>query len=420
MPFAFIALTVGSLLLNASSESEAQNKQQSLAGEFREAREAEDHGRYLEAVNHYQHILSLNPGLAEGYSNLGIDYYRLSRYTEAVASLTKALKIQPDLLGAQVFLGLAEFKLGQFKDSLHHLQPALSAQPNNREIRLFLIQDQTALGQFDAPFVEQTLRLFPNDPELNYAVGLAALERIRSIAHDAHSLGQHSPIYHWIYLQQDEQKQDWPDAEKHREALKALGATTPPPLVREYNALTSLANECFTRVLQSAPDSAYAHSVQGYMDESQNLVEAALSEYRKAGNHFAAGRLLAENFRLPEATEELEAAVRADPENHLALAELAQAYVQEHEPARALPLLRELLTRYPRDAVAWADLGKAQLSLSQTKEGILSLRTALEIDPSQTKLHYELAMAYRKLGESDLAQQELTEFHRRSLAEHSK
>ena len=135
---------------------------------------------------------------------------------------------------------------------------------------------------------------------------------------------------------------------------------------------------------------------------------------------FAAGRLLAQNLRLPEAAGELEATVLAEPENHLALALLAQVYVEEHQPARALPLLHQILAYYPGDALAWADLGKAQLALNQTEQGIQSLCMALKIDPSQTKLHYELALAYRKLGQSDLARQELAAFSRASLAEHQK
>ena len=416
----FLGLGLGLLPLVTSSFGAAQNTADSLVREFKEAREADGQGRYAEAIAHYQHILSLDPQVTEACNNLGVDYYRMQRYAEAAASLKSALKIQPALLGAQIFLGLAEFKLGQFKASLDQLQSALKAQPDNRDVRMFLIQDHMALGQYDSALVEETLRLFPDDAELNYTIGLAALEHIRSIAHDANSLGLESPIYHWIYLRQAEQKQDLSEAQKHREALKRLGATTPPPVVGEYDALVSLVEKCFTTVLQSAPDSSYAHSVQGSIDEAQNLVDPALAEYRKAGNHFAAGRLLAQNLRLPEAAGELEATVLAEPENHLALALLAQVYVEEHQPARALPLLHQILAYYPGDALAWADLGKAQLALNQTEQGIQSLCMALKIDPSQTKLHYELALAYRKLGQSDLARQELAAFSRASLAEHQK
>jgi predicted Zn-dependent protease len=268
--------------------------------------------------------------------------------------------------------------------------------------------------------VNETLGLFPNDPEMNYTIGLAALERMREIAHYAQSQGQGSAIYQWIYLRQAEHRQDEAEAQKHRDALEKLGSTTPPPQVSDYDGLVDLVNQCFTSVLQSSPDSSYAHSVQGSIEEAQNHIDEALAEYRKAGNHFAAGRLLAQNLRLPEAAEELETTLRADPENHLALALLAQVCVQEHEPARAVPLLQGILRYYPQDALAWADLGKAQISLNKTAEGIESLRRSLQIDSSQTHLHYELAMAYRKMGDPTSAQRELAAFKTASEAEHDK
>jgi tetratricopeptide (TPR) repeat protein len=408
------------LLFAAASLSASQDSANSVVDEFKKARDAEEHGEYHEAITCYQHILSLNPVATEAYSNLGLDYYRLNRYAEAAAALKNALKIQPSLVRDQIVLGLAEFKMGRFKDSRYQLESALKVQPNNREIRFFLVQDQMALGQFDDAFVNQTLGQFPTDAELNYTIGLAALERMREIAHQAQSLGPQSPIYQWIYLRQAQERQDSADAQKHQEALEKLGATDPPPVVRDYDDLISLVNQCFTTVLQSSPDSSYAHSVQGSIDEAQNLIDEGLAEYRKAGNHFAAGRLLAQNLRLPEAAEELEATLRSDPENHLALALLAQVYVQQHEPERALPLLHVILRYYPGDALAWSDLGKAQMSLNKTAEGIDSLRRSLKIDSSQTHLHYELAMAYRKLGDSDSAQRELAEFKKASEAEHDK
>ncbi len=416
----FLGLSAGSLRLAAAGPGTPQNNGESFVSDFEKAREADAQGRYLDAIAIYRHILGLNPTAAEAYSNLGLDYYRLNRCAEAAAAFRSALKIQPNLTGAQMFLGFAEFKLGQFKNSLHQLEIALKAQPNNREVRFFLVQDQMALGQFDDALVRQTLQLFPNDAELNYTIGLAAMERMREIAHHANSLGPESPLYQWIYLRQAEQGEDPAAVQKHRDALARLGATTPPPVVHEYDELISLIQECFAAVLQSSPDSSYAHSVQGSIAEAQNQIDAALEEYRKARNHFAAGRLLAQNLRLPEAADELQAALRADAENHLALALLAQVYVQEHEPERALPLLQEILHNYPGDALAWADLGKAQLSLDKTAEGIHSLQMALKIDPSQTHLHYEIAMGYRKLGQANLAQQELAEFRKESLAQHSK
>lgn len=98
-----------SLLLFASSNFSAQNSSQaSVIQEFQEARAAEQQGQYAAALTHYQHLLKLNPRLAQVYSNMGLDYYRLNRYPQAAESLKKALKLQPDLLGASLILRLTK------------------------------------------------------------------------------------------------------------------------------------------------------------------------------------------------------------------------------------------------------------------------------------------------------------------------
>jgi predicted Zn-dependent protease len=252
--------------------------------------------------------------------------------------------------------------------------------------------------------------LFPKDVELNYTVGLAALERIRQIADYANKLGPQSPVFQWMSLRLDEQKNEPQNAAKHQEQLQKLGATTPPAIIREYDAVVSVVDRCFETVLETAPDSTYGHSVQGHIEEAQGRVEEALGEYRKAKDHFAEGCLLAQHLHLEEAATELEAALAAEPENRLAAAELAQVYVQNHLAGKAIPILQKLLKDYPGDAYAWADLGKAQITAGQVEQGIHSLQAAVRLDPMMNNLHYELAMAYRKSGQPRLAEEEIERF----------
>jgi tetratricopeptide (TPR) repeat protein len=139
-------------------------------------------------------------------------------------------------------------------------------------------------------------------------------------------------------------------------------------------------------------------------------VEEALAQYRAAGDHFAAGRLLAQNVRLSEAESELHAAVAADPQNDRAKADLGRLYLQQDQPDQALALLQQIVKRYPRDAFAWADLGKAQGRLGAGDRAIQSLQKALKLDPTLNQVQYQLAMLYRLQGNEKLAQQELQTF----------
>ena len=151
------------------------------------------------------------------------------------------------------------------------------------------------------------------------------------------------------------------------------------------------------------------------MYEAQRSDDEALREYRAGGDHFAAGRLLAQDLQFKDAEKELVAAIAGDPLNRLASALLAQVYVKEHSAGKALPILQSLLREYPEDAYAWADLGKTQAQLGQNQEAVKSLRKALELDPSMNELRYVLAITYRNLGQEDLSKEQM-----RAFREHNK
>jgi tetratricopeptide (TPR) repeat protein len=381
-----------------------------LDEEFTAARNAETQGRYREAVGHYEAILQRDPQFAEAYNNQGLDFYRLKEYERAATVLVKALNIKPEMLSAHLFLGLADFKLGHFEQSTEQLQTVLNVDPRNYEAYIFLVQAEMGLGRFDIGLAQRALELFPKNAEVSYVMGIAALERIREIADYANQLGPKSPIVHWMSLRLDEQKNNLPGAAKQLKEIQNLGVTTPPPIIREYDALASLVDRSFKTVVETAPNSSYSHRVQGHIDESKGLSAEALDEYRKAQDHFSAGRLLAQEFHLVEAAAELEAALADAPENRLAAAELAQVYVQNHQAGKAVPLLERLLKNYPQDAYAWADLGRAEVMAGQVEQGIRSFQTALRLNPSLNKVHYELAMAYRQLGRARLAEEEIKTF----------
>jgi Tfp pilus assembly protein PilF len=69
-----------------------------------------------------------------------------------------------------------------------------------------------------------------------------------------------------------------------------------------------------------------------------------------------------------------------------------------------------LVDRYPADAYAWVDLGKAYVQTEETQAALLCFRKAVYIDDGLGPAHYQLAMLYRKLRKKTLARQELQKF----------
>lgn len=379
----------------------------SVVARFEHARTLEKENKLKDAAAEYELVVRQDPHLAEAFHNLALTYYRLGDYQKCVGRMRTALQLKPSLGGAHLFLGLSEFRLGEFQDSAKQLEAALQAEPGNREAFLFLLRDQAVLAQFGPETANEALRQFPEDPELNYAVGLACIERIREISRAANELGPESGAFVWLSLRRAEERQQAEAMEKYRRRTVALAE---PALIREYDVLARLLKRCFDAVLTHDPNSAAAHSIRGYLHESRNEVEEALAQYRAANDHFAAGRLLAQNVRLREAEEELRSSVAADPQNDRAKADLGRLYLQEDQPDKALAILRQIVERYPRDANAWADLGKAEGKLGDGEKAIQSLQKALQLDPALNRLHYQLAMLYRRKGNEKLAQEEFQTF----------
>ena len=84
--------------------------------------------------------------LAEAYTNLGLDYFRLKEFRLAVQVFRDGLKLKPDMVGAQLFLGLSEYSLGNFKASTEDLLSVLKVDGNNQEAWLYLIRSEAARG----------------------------------------------------------------------------------------------------------------------------------------------------------------------------------------------------------------------------------------------------------------------------------
>ncbi len=407
-----ILLASFSLLLEAVGV--AQSLPPWVVSRFGAAREAEKRGDYRDAAAAYQAIIKGYP-LAEAYTNLGLDYFRLKEFRLAVQVFRDGLKLKPGMVGAQLFLGISEYSLGNFKASTEDLHSALKVDGNNQEAWLYLIRSEAALGQFRPRDGQMAIKMFPGNPELNYAVGAAALEQIRLIANEANQMGSTSPAFLWIALREAEGRGDTAQTAHMRDQIQQAGATMPPELVNRYDQLTTLVHQCFENTLAGAPKSPYAHRIGGQIYEAQRSDQEALREYRAGGDHFAAGRLLAQDLQFKDAEKELVAAIASDPLNRLASALLAQLYVKEHSAGKALPILHSLLREYPQDAYAWADLGKAQAQLGQNEEAVSSLRKALELDPSMNEPRYVMAIVYRSLGQEDLSKEQM-----RVFLEHSK
>ena len=115
----------------------------------------------------------------------------------------------------------------------------------------------------------------------------------------------------------------------------------------------------------------------------------------------------------------MEKAASLDASRTKTLYLLGRLYVMNKETAKAIPFLRRALQLQPNLNEASGMLGTAYVRLGQFAEAIPRLEKAAPLD-HYGNIHYQMYQAYRKLGESELAQKALARSQeiRRSSLEH--
>jgi tetratricopeptide (TPR) repeat protein len=195
-------------------------------------------------------------------------------------------------------------------------------------------------------------------------------------------------------------------------------------LARTYHELGA---ESYARLEESFPDSWRTHQLRGEGLALRQDLDKALKEFQIALQlrpnspelHEALGEVLLDNHSDEDARKELESALALDPSRVHALYLLGRLYVQRRENDKALPYLRSALRLQPDLLEASSLLGTTYVRMGQFTNAIPALEKAAPSD-HYGNVHYQLYLAYRKLGQTELAQKALARSQelRRSSLEH--
>jgi len=170
------------------------------------------------------------------------------------------------------------------------------------------------------------------------------------------------------------------------------------------------------QVQQSADSEAALHIMRGdILLRLQAKPELAAGEYQQALAHEASDpsvleRLAEAQFgagKTEAARTSAEAALTIDPQRLGAKRTLAKIAIQDRDYATALPYLRELAARSPRDVTGRVELGKACAQTGALEEARQNLAPALQNGYPDEKgsLHYLLGSVLRKMGRTADADQ---------------
>jgi tetratricopeptide (TPR) repeat protein len=182
-------------------------------------------------------------------------------------------------------------------------------------------------------------------------------------------------------------------------------------LERTYQALGA---EAYARLGDSFPDSWRTHQLRAEGFALRRDIDNAIKEYQaalqlrpnEAELHEALGEFYLDNHSDGDAQGELEKAVALDPSRTKALYLLGRLYVLDRENEKAVPYLQRALRLQPNLNEASGLLGTAYVRMGQFADAIPKLEKAAPLD-HYGNVHYQLFLAYRKLGQAELAQKAL-------------
>jgi tetratricopeptide (TPR) repeat protein len=194
-------------------------------------------------------------------------------------------------------------------------------------------------------------------------------------------------------------------------ARHSLSAREPVPAIRALEPLS--------RMHPSVPDYPYLLGVANLQIGENDGAVAALEKARALepdrGRTLAALGLAFNNRKqFGEAREALERALELEPENPEALAALAEAEEGLGELDRAERHALAALAAGGERSEAQLVLGKVRMNQQRYAEAREALAKAVAADPTSAKAHYQLSLAYARLGESELSREHL-ELYRAAL-----
>jgi tetratricopeptide (TPR) repeat protein len=281
---------------------------------------------------------------------------------QAAAAITKLQTLpQGDERVAQL-LGAAFYMTGDHVQAVQTLTPVVDRLPKDspawRETVQMLGLSHYILGHLAeaVPLLEQTRAWLPNNIELTYALGLAAIQTRQP--------------------------------EKAREA--------------------------FARMFGVAADSPAAHLLTAQMMIRVEFEEYAETELKKALDkdpklpqaNYLLGQIAIYKGRLDDGIALMQQELAVNPGNANAYYKLGDAYTRQLRWDEAIVPLQKSVWLNPFYSGPYILLGKCYLKKKQlpTAEGML--RRAIQYDPNNKSAHYMLGQTYQQMGRSDDARRE--------------
>ncbi|MGA7340586.1 MAG: tetratricopeptide repeat protein [Terracidiphilus sp.] len=355
----FLVLSLAALLSSGVSAA-ASPSQKSFDEIARQADSARNAARMTQAIDLYREGTGLRPSWSEGWLWLGSLLYDQDRFPEAQASFAHFVALAPKPGPAWAMKGLCEFEMRDFDQAGQDLQTWVHADFHGS-------RDLTEVAAFHWALLLTRQRRFA---EALYVLA----DRARR--------GGESPLL-----------------------VEAMGLASlrMPSLPEDYPPE-------FRERVWLAGKAAFYVSLHDFA-RGQDYSHRLLAEYGQQPEvHYFQGTLLKFQLQPSAAAQEFRKELEISPHHVPAMLELAQFDIDNSNLTEALSLARHAVEIEPTNPDTHHILGRALLAGGQPKESVQQLELAKSLAPGNSAIHFHLAAAYRELGRTENARQEMAAY----------
>ncbi|MBA3570209.1 MAG: tetratricopeptide repeat protein, partial [Pyrinomonadaceae bacterium] len=376
-------------------------------------------GDYDKAKIEYLKLLRIDPENSRAFSRIGQMWAEEGAPLRAGQFLVRARELAPSDLQNRIKLARVLSSIGQRAEARKEAIAILEQSPAETNALMLLVE--TALSPEDVAFAEEQLQKFPERESAGFFLAAANLALRKGDAASAEdnlrralSLDPKSAPAHTAMAILQLFKKNIPEAgqEFKTAAELAPGRSSESLKYAEFTLQTGAPEDVKTflnRVVAQAPDFVAAWSLLGQValrekkyDEAIKLVENVFS---RDPDNLDARMVQASAWMAKgesrKAAESLERLDKSYPNIPLIKFRLAQAYVQNGNPAQAVAALDQALSVSPGYTDALLLRAEIRLKAREPQPVIFEMVQLLKKQPAQLQARALLADAYRAVGRLD-------------------
>ncbi len=398
----------------------------------KKAQEEFQRGEYIQAATDFRQATCLAPASGRIFYGLGVAEAAAGNHHEALEALKKADQLQPDNFLPLAMLMKLNLSMGDMETVKEVLRLTARRFPRHGQVHAQLAKELVQQRQYDLALAESLRFERTGERDWDAMVTLAFLEATTGAYGDA--------IRHAVAI---EAHPALPEQLKGTAA--GLAGLSCESLGQRDEAVRHL-----KLAIQLTPSQENAYLALARIYEKEQQFADAAGVLQQARAHIpdshevlaALGSALVSNGDLEAGTQILTELIDKSPDQFDAYVRLADARRKMGEPESATQALKKLAQRKPDypmvhvlvarsmldetrvdDAGVLAELveaerafptdfevyylrGKVYMSMGKYREAIMALRHAIELQPTEPSAHYQLGLAYQRLGQTVLAKEE--------------